>query len=109
MLVLSAEEIQNRVSMPQLIECLRQAFRTGCAAPVRQVASVPGGTGERLLLLMPAFDQGGGGGVKLSTVFPDNADRGLPTIQGAIVVFSETGAPVAVLDGGAVTRLRTAA
>jgi ornithine cyclodeaminase/alanine dehydrogenase-like protein (mu-crystallin family) len=58
---------------------------------------------------MPAFELDGGGMMKLSTVFPDNPASGLPTIQGAIVVFSESGAPVAVLDGGAVTRLRTGA
>src|SRR6185437_704381 len=35
--------------------------------------------------------------------------RGLPTIQAALVVFSATGTPVALLDGAMVTRLRTGA
>jgi alanine dehydrogenase len=70
---------------------------------------IPGGRGDRLLLYMPAFDREGGGAVKLATVFPDNSDRGLPTIQAALVLFSSTGTPVALLDGAMVTRLRTSA
>src|SRR6185503_4935706 len=57
----------------------------------------------------PAFDAEGGGVVKLVTVFPDNAQRATATIQAAIVVFSNTGAPVALVDGTAVTQLRTGA
>jgi ornithine cyclodeaminase/alanine dehydrogenase-like protein (mu-crystallin family) len=109
MLVLNAADIGTLAPIPRVIECLRQAFRSEWFVPPRQVLSLPGGVGERLLLVMPAFDLRGGGMMKLSTVFPDNPARGLPTIQGAIVVLSESGAPVAVLDGGAVTRLRTGA
>jgi len=58
---------------------------------------------------MPAFDILGKGTVKLVTMFPDNALVGRPTIHGVIIVFSETGVPVAVLDGATVTQLRTAA
>ena len=109
MLVLNAAEISALAPIPRVIECLRQAFRSEWFAPARQVLSLPGGVGERLLLLMPAFGRGGGGIVKLTTVLPDNPARGLPSIQGAIVVFSESGAPIAVLDGAAITRLRTGA
>lgn len=109
MRVFGAEEIRRLAPMPRLIECLREAFSSCYSAPVRQVAAVPGGRGDRLLLYMPAFDSEGGGAVKLATLFPDNEAAGLPTIQAALVVFSSTGAPVAVLDGATVTRLRTGA
>lgn len=95
--------------MPKLIEALREAFRNPCTSPGRQIASIPGGAGDRLLLYMSAFDSAGGGVVKLATVFPDNTPRGLPTIHAALVVFSATGMPVAMLDGTMVTKLRTAA
>ena len=107
--VLDADQIRQRVSMPLLIDALRKAFAGGCTAPVRQIAAIPGGLGDRLLLSMPAFSEDGHGIVKLATVIPDNGQRGLPTIQAALVVFSPTGAPVAVLDGAMVTRLRTGA
>ncbi len=107
--VLGASEIRALAPMPRLIECLREAFRTPSVTPGRQVTAVPGGRGDRQLLYMPAFDAVGAGAVKLATVFPDNGERGLPTIQGTLVVFSETGTPVALLDGAMVTRLRTSA
>lgn len=109
MRVFGAEEIRRLAPMPRLIECLREAFAGGYSAPVRQVAAIPGGKGGRLLLYMPAFDSEGGGAVKLATLFPDNEAGDLPTIQAALVVFSSTGTPVAVLDGATVTRLRTGA
>lgn len=109
MKVLTAEQIRAHLPMARLVETLQQAFSTDCLAPPRQLTRVPGGTGERLLLSMPAFDPAGGGAVKLATVFPDNPAKGLPTIQAAIVVFSSAGTPVAVLEGTIVTRLRTGA
>jgi ornithine cyclodeaminase/alanine dehydrogenase-like protein (mu-crystallin family) len=109
MRVLSAEEIRRLAPMPQLIDALRKVFVSECVVPQRQVTRIPGGKEERMLLCMPAFDREGAAVVKLATVFPDNPARGLPTIQAALVVFSQTGSPVAVLDGAMVTRLRTGA
>lgn len=109
MRMIGAAEICSLTPMPRLIECLREAFRNPPDAPARQVTPLPGGNGDRLLLYMPAFHRGGSGAIKVATVFPDNNDKGLPTIQAALVVFSETGTPVALLDGAMVTRLRTSA
>jgi ornithine cyclodeaminase/alanine dehydrogenase-like protein (mu-crystallin family) len=84
------------------VAALEAALRDGLdpeADPPR--SSVPVGDGE--LLVMPsAF--GGAAAVKLVTV------GGSPRVQGVCVVFDpETLAPVAVLDGIALTNLRTAA
>ena len=58
---------------------------------------------------MPAFGDGGVG-VKLVTLTPDNPERGLPFIGGVYVLFDAgTQAPEAVIDGAALTALRTAA
>lgn len=49
-------------------------------------------------------------GAKLVTLAPRNATLGLPTHQGIIVLFrSETGEPIAVMDGRLITEMRTAA
>lgn len=109
MRVLSGSEICALASMAKLVECLRDAFRNPPHSPGRQVIRIPGANGDRLLLCMPAFDAKGGGSIKLATIFPDNPASGLPTIQAALVVFSETGTPVTLLDGAMVTRLRTGA
>src|SRR6185312_12986156 len=59
--------------------------------------------------LMPS-STAGAVGVKLVTVAPSNPDRGLPRIQGVYVLFDpETLAPAALVDGIALTNLRTAA
>lgn len=108
MLVLSAEQIRKVALVDRVIDCLEQAFRDDYVVPVRQITKLPGG-GDRLLLCMPAFDHQGAGAVKLSTVISENPSKGLPAIQAVIIVFSADGAPLAVLDGTIVTRLRTGA
>jgi ornithine cyclodeaminase len=97
------------VPMPKLIECIGAAFRESFVAPERQVVKIPGGSGGQLFASMPAFDSRGCGAVKLVTFCPDNRQKGRPTIQAALVVFSDEGSPVALLEGTIVTRLRTGA
>jgi ornithine cyclodeaminase/alanine dehydrogenase-like protein (mu-crystallin family) len=108
MQVLEAQDVNKRISMPDLIEALDEVFRAETSQPDRQIVSVPGAPG-RLLLVMPAFSGNGAGIIKLASVFPDNAANGLPTIQGKILVFSESGTPTALIDGATVTKLRTSA
>ena len=49
-------------------------------------------------------------GVKIATVFPDNAAQGLPAVFASYILMSaETGVPVAVMDGSEITLRRTAA
>lgn len=61
------------------------------------------------LLLMPA-ETPDAVGVKLSTVAPGNPDRDLPRVQGFYVLYDpSTLTPCALLDGTALTTLRTPA
>lgn len=49
-------------------------------------------------------------GAKLVNLVPDNPQRGLPNVQGFIVLFDhETGVPLALVDGTTITYIRTAA
>ncbi|HEY3773583.1 MAG TPA: ornithine cyclodeaminase family protein [Solirubrobacteraceae bacterium] len=75
-----------------------------------QLPAEPDGTGDRELLLMPCHGPEGVG-VKLVTVAPENPSRhGLPRIQGSYALFSPDGLePRLIIDGAALTRLRTAA
>jgi ornithine cyclodeaminase len=90
------------------VEALETALRDGLdpeADPPRTSAAAASGE----LLLMPSA-AGGGLGVKLVSVAPANPRRGLPRIQGIYVLFDgETLAPVALLDGGGLTDVRTSA
>jgi ornithine cyclodeaminase len=67
-----------------------------------------------MLLLMPAWTaaakDGAYLGVKIVSVYPGNAARGLPSVSGTYLLMrGETGEPLAVIDGQALTLWRTAA
>ncbi|MGH2681110.1 MAG: ornithine cyclodeaminase family protein [Actinomycetota bacterium] len=105
--LIDAEELRARLPMTDAIDALGEAFRTldPGTAPLRTSVETPGGS----LLLMPAFGDAGIG-VKLVTLSPGNAERALPFIQASYVLFDAgTQTPEAVLDGTALTALRTAA
>ncbi|GAB2831457.1 delta(1)-pyrroline-2-carboxylate reductase family protein [Actinoallomurus bryophytorum] len=87
-------------------DLLERALRSGLdpeSGPARSVADVPAGQ----ILLMPAAVHGYAG-VKIATVAPGNRD--LPRIQGVYLLLDgRTLAPIALLDGVALTAIRTPA
>lgn len=88
-----------------LVETLREGFRAAIQTPVRHHHE----TGKAMLLLMPAWSKDWTG-LKTVTVKPDNVEKGIPSIQGTyLLIDNATGAPVALMDGGELTRRRTAA
>jgi ornithine cyclodeaminase len=106
MRVVSADEVNRLLDFPGLIAAIRDAFRGDITAPPRHHHHIADAT----LLLMPAWQRGGFMGVKLVTVFPDNATRALPTVMGTYLLLSgDSGAPLACIDGVSLTLWRTAA
>lgn len=107
----SGDDVHAALDYPSLIEALREAFRQGGEAmPVRQAYDVGFGGAPAHLLTMPAWQRGKTLGVKLVTVFPQNAMRGLGAVSSLYVLFDgETGVPRAMIDGEALTNRRTAA
>ena len=89
------------------IDAIRAAIVSDSATgvPPRTVVDVRAG---QLLLMPAAVDRYAG--VKVVSIAPDNPVRGLPRVQGAYLLFDATTLQVAaVLDGVALTTLRTAA
>lgn len=77
--------------------------------PADDLSRVVNPIGKGQLLLMPS-EVGTGIGIKVMTLGRDNPGRGLPVIQGSYLMFDgDTLAPTAVLDGAALTTLRTPA
>ena len=75
--------------------------------PLRSFVPVAGGKGG--MGIMPG-DAPSAFGAKLVSLFAGNPARGLPMIQGCILLFDrETGAPAALVEGASVTAIRTAA
>ncbi|WP_043262941.1 ornithine cyclodeaminase family protein [Streptomyces sp. CT34] len=98
----------HALPMAVAIDALRAALRDGPdpeADPPRTIVPVEHGQ----LLLMPAH-RSRYAGVKVATVAPDNPAAGLPRVQGQYLLFDAvTLTPVALLDGIALTTVRTSA
>ncbi|SFG48501.1 ornithine cyclodeaminase [Palleronia marisminoris] len=86
-----------------------EAIRAGHTRPRAQIGDLFLGPSDGTLLTRGAYVEGLGYGVKSVTVFSGNADRGLPTVQGAMFVFSpEDGHLEAIVDSRLVTEFKTA-
>jgi ornithine cyclodeaminase/alanine dehydrogenase-like protein (mu-crystallin family) len=109
-LLLSGRELEELLSPGTLIDEVERAFiafsegRT--VTPPRTVMWVEGNWWG----VMQSYVPGYGVGVKVVNVIPANLERGLPTIQAVVNLFDPaTGSPLAVMDGGVLTALRTGA
>lgn len=88
---------------------LQTAAGVTCQPP-RWIIALPSGSGRGFGLMPGAMQTPDVFGAKLTAVYPENGAKGLQSHQGAIVLFdAEIGAPVAVVHGGEVTAIRTAA
>ena len=107
----SAADVHAALGYPELIEALRAAFkRDGEPMPLRQAYEVGVDGAPARLLTMPAWIRGEAVGVKLVTVFPQNAERGLGAVSSLYFLLDgQTGQPRATIDGEALTNRRTAA
>lgn len=100
---IDADELFHLVPLTDALDALRTCFASA-PSHIDRVHTTAGG-GE--FLVMPAA-VGHAAGVKLVGIQPANPARGLPIIQGVYVLFDmRIGQPVALLDGAALTTLRT--
>ena len=108
---LDADAIRAAVPIIDMLDAVETAYRDVVGGRDRSPIRSRVALGDGDLLLMPGVRQGGGGSsVKLVTVMPRNADRGLPTVQAVVVWFDAgSGRPLALIDGAALTAMRTGA
>ena len=109
--LLSKKDVMQVLDMKDTIAILEKAFRDlaeGKAA-MPQRTPIPAPEHGGVALFMPAYLKGMGAlGAKIVTVYKDNPSKGLPTVLGTIILLDEkTGAPVALMDGGYLTAMRT--
>jgi len=108
--ILDARGTADRLPYPELANSIRDVALAmssdALQAPPRLVLPLQEGG---VLLVMPASDAEISI-TKLVTVHPENQGRGLPTIQGEVVVMdATTGERLGILEGGVLTARRTAA
>ena len=114
LLVLSHDDVRRLLPMDECIELMDSVLsdlaRGRVWQPLRFVIRPP--EEPTLMGLMPAHrsEPQPAYGLKAICIFPENPARGLDAHQGGVFLFDgETGEPRALLDGSAVTAVRTAA
>ena len=109
MIILTSEHLEKVLTPEIAVNAVRKAFSLFSAGkitqPQRQVLTIKGNWWG----IMPSFwDESVA--VKIVNVIPENRKRGLPSVQGSVLLFSpETGEPLALLDGTTLTAIRTSA
>ena len=109
MIFLGKEEIEKLVDPNEIMDQIEEAYRIfGADAyymPPRPVIEHE----NKTLIYMPCFTEDIIG-TKMLTIFPENAKLGLPSLDGLVILNDRTtGAPLAIMDGQAVTAWRTGA
>ncbi len=110
--LLSKQDVKEVLDMKETIEILEKAFNNlateQAVMPQRTPITTPDHGG--LALFMPAYLKGMAAiGAKIVTVYKNNPTKyDMPTVLGTIILLDEkTGAPIAVMDGGYLTAMRT--
>ncbi len=113
MLFLSAAEVESLLDPDAAIASQRRAFAelAGGAVDLPHKIMHPSGFDDSVVFCYAARMSGDTGAVaKVGSINPGNPARGLASIHALVIAFDPaTGQPVAAMDGGAVTTLRTAA
>jgi ornithine cyclodeaminase/alanine dehydrogenase-like protein (mu-crystallin family) len=109
-LLLRSKELEELLSPESLIPEIENAFvrysKNETVTPPRTVMWVEGNWWG----VMQSYVPGYGVGVKTVSLIPQNPSRGLPTIQALVTLFDGlSGSPLAVMEGGVLTALRTGA
>lgn len=112
MLILSETDVEQLLPVPEAIQLVRSAYisysRGDVLAPPR--LGLPLGERGATLLSMPATDGRRYAGVKLVSVQPENAGRGIPVVSATYQLFDAvTCEPLALLGATRLTAIRTGA
>lgn len=113
--ILDAGQTAAALPFVELVDALRIGFASGCQLPERHHHTMArDGEADATLLLMPAWTNPAEVeqylGVKLVTVVPGNAKRGLPGLVSTYMLYNgQTGEQLALMDGNTITGRRTVA
>lgn len=107
---LNGAELATLLPYDELIDALRKGFQMGGTAPLRHHHTIETENGaNNNFLLMPCWQKGEMMGVKMVMVCPDNAAKGLESVQSTYILSdATTGVVKAVLNGDELTVRRTA-
>lgn len=113
MLILSKQDIQRIFTIKDAIDAVKRAYtiysQGKSVVPLRVNISMPKHKGQSLF--MPAYvEELDTAGIKIVSVFPDNAEKGLPSVPAKMLLLDgKTGEICCIMDGTYLTQLRTGA
>jgi alanine dehydrogenase len=112
--LLRPSEVRRLLPMAECVDLMEETLRTlsrgDAVQPLRSILRLPNRPG--LLGMMPGYLGGSARalGIKVITLMPEAQGMPFPSHQGGVLLFEpEHGALLAVLDGAALTAIRTAA
>lgn len=103
-------EAESVLNFPDLVAHLAACHRQAPAAAGDILLLDPAEGSEASFLCRAAWRSGRALGIKFGPIMPANAAKGLPSVTTLVALFEgETGQPLAIIDGHAVTNWKTAA
>ena len=110
MKVYDRKNVASSLQYGILIETLREAFSSKITAPERVQHTIKNKNGsDATLLLMPAWKMGEHIGIKIVSVFPENATQNMSAVHANYFLMdANDGKPIAIMDGSELTLRRTA-
>ena len=113
MLLLNHQDIEQCADLPKLVRVLENAHRRFTSSPpvVPDRLMITHQCANAFSLFMPAFlPEARTLGIKVSSFHAGNDARGLPAVNGAVLLIEpETGRLLAMLDSASLTAIRTSA
>ena len=114
LLVIDGPTAKSLVSIDEAIAladtALRQTSDGTAQQDIRRTLPLPGTAGTCLSVMYGSARETDPFGAKVQSVYPHNFERGWPSHQGGILLFDpENGQPIALINAGAVTGMRTPA
>lgn len=109
--LLSANDVRIALPMHKAIETARAAFAALSSGEVDMPLRSSVATHKGVTLTMPAYRHGAPmAAVKMVSAYMENPRIGLPVVNAVVLVFdADTGLPTALMDGNALTAIRTGA
>lgn len=109
MIILDRTQIEELMDLQQMMDQIEEAYRIFGKGEFYMPPRPSVEQDNKTMLYMPCYTKEVIG-TKILSIFPDNASLGLPSIDGIMYLNDyQTGKPLAVMDGQAVTAWRTGA
>lgn len=112
LIVLSDDDVRQAITSREAIKVVSEAFAQlhtkEAQVPLRAVISA--GEGGANFFMPARLSKTGALGLKIASVRPTNASRGLPTVPAVVMLLDEaTGLPITLMQATQLTAIRTAA